>query len=100
MEAQCSEIRATRDITDESKRGFCVYDAALIDNPAHVEVASARRIAEADRVEARAMLWKAFTNGRVINRKVLRSGSVLAKVHQQLLARTQPQQWQALLEEG
>lgn len=97
VHAPCSDIRRAQTDTTNGSRLFCVYDAALKENPAHVEVASAGRIPEADVLEARAALRRSFMDGKVYSRDSLRSGGVVAKVREDLLAREWPTQWTALL---
>jgi hypothetical protein len=81
---------------DSDEQGFCVYDTALEDNRAHVDVCASRRIIEeADRVEARARLRRAFS--AVLPRASLNEGRVLALVHDEVAAREVPTQWKALV---
>lgn len=93
VRAPCCDVRRAGVDEERGTRLFCVYDAALEANPAHIEVASARRIPEADILEARAALRKSFTDGKVFSRDDLRSGAVKAAVKDELLARAVPTQW-------
>lgn len=97
VSASCEALRGSR-IEADDQRLFCVYDAALPDNVSHIEVASARRLPEADVLEARAKLRRAFSEGAVFSRASLRKGSVAALVSQELIARRWPVQWQSVLE--
>ena len=93
VQAPCEEIRAI--LSDDSvSRAFCVYDAALKETPGHVEVCASSRIsADADRLEARSRLRKAFSDGKVLARNTLKAGQVVAAVDNKLLQRQLPSQW-------
>lgn len=98
VQATCKSIRDIERV-DKLAQAFCAYDAALKQNPAHVEVcASSRVIDDADRIEARARLRRAFSNGQIVSRNALKDGGVRALVKPELLAREYPAQWKALVE--
>lgn len=98
VQATCKSIRDIERV-DKLAQAFCAYDAALEQNPAHVEVcASSRVIEDADRIEARTRLRRAFANGQIVSRNALKDGSVRALVKPELLTRECPAQWQTLAE--
>lgn len=92
VEAPSSAVMAA--IREDAGREFCVYDAAYADNPAHLEICAARRIDEADRLEAKKKLRDAFGGGKLIGRRALKEGRVLALVHPELVAREVPARFQ------
>lgn len=95
VQASCDAIRAILHST-ERLRLFCVYDSATDDNPSHVEVCASRRIIEeADRLEARAELRKAFS--KVHQRAILKNGDVCKLVDRDLLEREIPTHWKSFV---
>lgn len=95
VQAPCDAIRAILH-SAEQVRLFCVYDSATDNNPSHVEVcASHRIIEEADRLEARAELRKAFSE--VIPRLFLKNGDVFRLVDTDLLERDIPTHWKSFV---
>lgn len=97
VQAPCKKIRGVL-LQDESSRSFCVYDAASDESPAHAEVCASRRLEEADRLEARAHLMKAFSE--ILPRTSLMGGEVQNIVDSKLLARDVPSQWGSLTSSG
>lgn len=94
VEASALAIRQVRRVDSEEAQAFCVYDAAIPGNSAHVEVgASTRIIDEADRIEARSRLRKAFSDGKIVPRDQLKAGAVLQQMDAGLAGRQVPAQW-------
>lgn len=75
------------------KRMFCVYDSGEENNPAHAEIGSSHRINEADRIEHRVQLMRAFGDGEIDSRESLCSGSVFTGLEDKLRERSVPNQW-------
>lgn len=95
IQASCKTIREVLR-PNLASRAFCVYDAALESNPAHAEVCSSHRIIEdADRLEARANLRRAFSG--ILPRATLKNGQVQSLVRADLLARPVANHWQELV---
>lgn len=78
------------------KQSFCVADAALNDNPAHAEIHCAYRIPEADEIEYRRELMKAFNADKIEHRRSLRNGAVWSLLPENLRERVLPNQWSSL----
>ena len=98
VESAASTVRAIRRVGQEDSRGFCIYDAALEANAAHVEIGAASRvIAEADQIEARALLRRAFGDGKIVPRSQLKAGAVIAMLESGLAERPVPAQWATLV---
>lgn len=98
VQTSCGKLRQVERDGAADERAFCVYDAALEASPSHVEVCAAYRIIEeADRLEARAKLRRAFSDGKVFSRGSLREGAIAAQVDAELLARPMPEHWQGLV---
>lgn len=97
VQCRASAIRKIK-IRESDGQTFCVYDAALPPgNPAHAEVHAARRIPEADEIEYRRELQKAFGAHAVLRRRGLRDGTVWAQLREDLKQRPLPPQWSALI---
>jgi hypothetical protein len=86
VSAECHNIRSIR-IDDRSERAVCVFDTSGKNNPAHGEVCRARVIDEADRVELRNHLYKAFNSKAVITPENYRAGDVWANLTKELRSR-------------
>lgn len=93
------------DVSEKSVQLFCVYDAALPpqnapdtepENPAHAEIHASRRIPEADEIQYRAELAKAFNSNGIRSRRTLRSGVIWAALREDLKDRKLPDQWATL----
>jgi hypothetical protein len=87
VSAECQEVRGIR-IENKGERALCVFDTAEKNNPAHGEVCRARVIDEADRVELRNHLYKAFNSKAVIAPGNYRAGGVWANLTDDLRSRS------------
>lgn len=68
-----------RSIAIDGKRAYCVYDIADEVNSAHSEVHMAYDMPEADRLEARAALYRAFKTANIIAPADYRQGVIHAQ---------------------
>lgn len=75
VSAKCSDVRDIRIDTD-TDRFMCVFDTAEPSNPSHGEICRARVVDEADRVELRHSLWKAFNGGAIVKPSDYRLGQI------------------------
>lgn len=97
VQAPCKKIRDVLRV-DKNSQAFCVYDVGLVDNGSHVEICASNRIIEdADRIETRARLRQAFSNGKILSRASLKDGRVQSLVNGELLMRDVADCWKPLI---
>lgn len=84
--AKCLKVRNVT-IAPEVARAICVFDTAEPGNPAHAELCRARVMDEADKVELRSELWKAFNADSVTRPSEYRNGQVWASLNDELRSR-------------
>lgn len=83
-QAKCGDIRKIN-VTNSDKRNLCVYDTAEINNPAHAEICKTNYIIdEADKLELKRHIFKAFGNSSIITPDVYRSGNIHQSLPPQL----------------
>jgi hypothetical protein len=83
-QARASDIRNIN-INNTNKRNLCIYDTAEINNPAHAEICKTIYVIdEADKLELRRHIFKAFGNSSVITPDAYRSGAVLQNLQPEL----------------
>ena len=88
VSALSSDIREVG-LSQSSNRAFAVYDTAERNNPAHAEVFQTQYVVdEADRIELRAEIMKAFGGGKITKPYLYRSGAVWDDLGQDLRIRT------------
>lgn len=96
VRASCATIRRISRPEGAESQAFCVLDAALESNRSHIEIcASHRPIDDADRIEVRAGLMRAFSS--VLPRAELKDGQVCTLVNPELLAREVAEHWRSLV---
>ena len=107
VQCRAKDIRQV-EVDENIVQLFCVYDAALPpenaldmvpaehENPAHAEIHASRRIPEADQIQYRAELAKAFNSNRILPRRTLRDGAIWGALREDLKDRKVPEQWAAL----
>ena len=107
VQCRAKDIRQIN-VGEKSGQLFCVYDAALPpqnvpdteptepENPAHAEIHASRRIPEADEIQYRVELAKAFNASGIRPRRTLRGGVVWASLREDLKDRKLPDQWAML----
>jgi hypothetical protein len=95
--APVNSLRSVSPDDQPDLRGFCVYDTAEADNPAHAEVGIGYGIAEADRVEFRRLLMGAFAEGAIRPREVLLDGRVWNALDPEIKSRPVPQRWLSIV---
>jgi hypothetical protein len=85
-----ASARAIRDLTFQSgDRAVCLYDAGLLDSPAHTELYQSRqRIEEADGAEVRSLLYKLFGGGPLASSEDYRNGQIWRTMSQEWTSRT------------
>ena len=83
---ECLNVRNIT-IDPEVARAICVFDTAEPDNPAHAELCRARVMDEADKVELRSELWKAFNADSVTRPNEYRNGQVWTSLSDELRSR-------------
>jgi hypothetical protein len=75
ISARASCVRSHLSAANE--QAFCIYDTGEPENPAHAEICwSAHPIKDADGIESRSMLIKAFGNGYYTPRTAFRGGKI------------------------
>lgn len=92
IEGSCEHLRSLRAGTS-NKRLFCIYDTAEERNPAHAEIGVSHRIDEADQIEYRRELMRAFGDGLIHGPKELRDSAVWSLLPESLRVRPVPPQW-------
>lgn len=78
-----ADNKVLRDYTmdNSDRRAFCIYDTAEKHNPAHGEIHQAQyEIDEADKIELREKLFKAFNGGVSTTPAAYRNGSILKQI--------------------
>lgn len=107
VQCRAKDIRQI-EVGEKSVQLFCVYDAALPpqnapdtdptepENPAHAEIHASRRIPEADEIQYRVELAKAFNCNGIRPRRTFRDGVIWGALREDLKDRTVPEQWAAL----